>query len=278
VGGPHRAALLPCAIAPSRLQIFFLIERYEQSTQTTKASRIKARNENRQPIFWEFLCGYATMSSSFERRGWQTFTVDSAKRFWRANPDGSKMEVKPSLQTDILHLTEADIKDLAKTHGKPDSTHFAPPCSPRSRQHKTCVHYLNNMAVSEEAKRADACVIKCFFIIAILLQLNPALLYSVENPMYKKNTLLPCISPYITSGMYCKVHYCDYDCELSEKKTFFVHNNTRWKPAIPVRAQNPTKRRWDHMNTQQRTSYPPASYSRGTLQSTAKIPILKARM
>jgi len=49
--------------------------------ETAKASRITARNESRQPIFWEFFSGYATMSSSFERRGWQTFTVDSAKRF-----------------------------------------------------------------------------------------------------------------------------------------------------------------------------------------------------
>ena len=135
------------------------------ATQTSKASRIKARNESRQPIFWDFFSGYATMPSSFERRGWQTLTVDSAKHFWRKNPDGIKMEVKPSLQIDILHLTEADIKDLAKTHGFSGSAHFEPPCSPRSRQPKTGII----QAISQQhgnlrgGKQAGACVTEVLF-------------------------------------------------------------------------------------------------------------------
>ena len=102
------------------------------------------------------------------------------------------MEVKSPLQTDILHLTEADIKDLAKMHGNPGSARFAPPCSPRYRQPQTGIQaisqqhgnlrggetsrrlrdrsafsssrqYLNNMAISEEGKQAGACVTEVLF-------------------------------------------------------------------------------------------------------------------
>ena len=65
------------------------------------------------------------------------------------------MEVKSPLQTDILNLTEADIKDLAKMHLLVPQDIGSP--KPASKQ------YLNNMAISEEGKQAGACVTEVLF-------------------------------------------------------------------------------------------------------------------
>ena len=165
------------------------------------------------------------MSSSFERRGWQTFTVDSAKRFWRANPDGIKMEVKSPLQTDILHLTEADIKDLAKMHGNPGSARFAPPCSPRYRQPQTGIQAISqqhgNLRGGKTSRRLrDRSAFSSSRFWSSWIQLCCFLL------KIPKNTLLPCVSPYITNGMYCKVHYCDYVLGIVREKNNLLHDNS----------------------------------------------------
>jgi hypothetical protein len=64
--------------------------------------------------------------------------------------------VPPIEILDIEGLTTTLIRNLFKKHGTPDYLHFAPVCSPRSKQHKRDKHYeyVTGAPISESAFKA----------------------------------------------------------------------------------------------------------------------------
>ena len=203
---------------------------------------------------YEFFCGSAVLSSELKKRGprWNTVTIDITN----CTANG----VPPTEILDVEDMTQDDVRSLFAKHGVPDYLHFAPVCSPRSRQHRQDTHYevATFAPISESAKKADAQVAKAFLIIGVAQSLNQDVLWSMENPNYAKFKHLPRVRDEIEAGNYSRIHLSDYDTEATRKDSVWIHNIDTWNPRPPSNKPQSAGVHWDHFDKKKRAMYPEA--------------------
>jgi hypothetical protein len=123
--------------------------------------------------FCEFFSGTGRLTEAYRANKFNAKSVDN-------NPESSA--------TNILDIMDIDIEDgetLGETLGVngscPDSVHFSPPCTTMTvlaSDHRTS----NGDAISPKAFEHDKIYKQCISIIEYLVQLNPDLVVTIENP------------------------------------------------------------------------------------------------
>ena len=87
------------------------------------------------------------------------------------------------------------------------------------------------------------------------MQLNPNLIYFVENPLHGAFRKLPCVQPYLERSLYRTLQYGDYaPTTHSLKPTLILTNCTSWqpKPMVLTRSVRP----WNTLSKKKRTILP----------------------
>ena len=203
---------------------------------------------------YEFYCGSAVLSSALKERGarWNVVTIDIKD----CTADG----VPPTEILDIEELTTALIRNLFVKHGTPDYLHFAPECSPRSKQHKRDKHYeyVTGAPISESAVKADAQVAKAFCIIDVARELNADVLWTMESPNYWVFKNLPRVKDMVETNQYSIIHLSDYDDTFTKKPSVWINNLDLWAPKVPTRTAQKAGVHWDTTPKKRRAVYPKA--------------------
>ena len=206
------------------------------------------------PVMFEFFSGTGVMAKTFERFGWRAVTIDIM-----FNP--SLQSNPPTVQADVLALSEFDLKRMVEKFGEPSMLHFAPPCNPRSKQHRKGVHYRVDdggtfVPVSARARMADAAVAKCFEIIDFFRITNPSIKFTLENPNYASFKQLPKIRDMIVTKSFHVLHLNDYDPDFTQKPSCWVHNLACWKARPVTNRPNSGSNAFGRLNYTQRITYP----------------------
>lgn len=160
----------------------------------------------------DMFCGTKSMSSAFERAGWEVYSID-----W--NPS-----FNPTLCADIGTLTAQDIIELCG--GVPDVIHASPDCTTYSiaaiSKHRTKESSGNLAPKSEYAKQCDRINTH---VIELINELQPKYFF-IENPRggMRKMDFMQGIPRYT-------VTYCQYGDERQKPTDIWTnHPNPQFKP------------------------------------------------
>ncbi|MEM0173077.1 MAG: hypothetical protein QXI16_01060 [Sulfolobaceae archaeon] len=164
----------------------------------------------------ELFAGTRSIGKEFELKGHQVFSVEWDKKFEHID-----------LYTDIEFLTKETIISL---FGIPDVIWASPDCTTYSvagishhRINKGDLHYY---PISDYAKKSDRVNDNLWKLIKSFLEINPNLIYFVENPrgVYRKMYFVNEIPRYT-------VTYCQYgETRMKPTDLFTNHSDPKFKP------------------------------------------------
>ena len=193
------------------------------------------------PNILELCCGWKSVSGVFESEcQWESTTVDVLRKF------------KPTILADV---TQWDYRSHFASHAAPDVIWASPPCRTFTVQAWGRYRDSEGGAISTDSEDGDACVRACLECIQYCLQLNPTLIYFVENPLHGAFRKLPCVQPYLEHNLYRTLHYGDYAPEThSLKPTLILTNCDAWTPKPMVLTRS--VRHWNTLSKKRRTIIP----------------------
>jgi hypothetical protein len=158
----------------------------------------------------ELFSGTKSIGKECEKRGWEVWSVDNDARL---NPDEC---------TDILAW------DYTELHFIPDVLWLSPPCtswSQASHQHRG---WEDLSPLTQCAVVGEALIMKSLEMILYFTDLNPSLVWFLENPRSRLRHFEPMKAlPRKT------VYYCAFS-GISKKPTDIWTNSTTWQPGHPV--------------------------------------------
>jgi len=150
----------------------------------------------------EFFSGSGILADTFEKKGYKVITID---RFTKA-----------TINKDILDI---EVKEI----GFVDVAHFGVPCTKFSVAGRN-TNFINFMPTSKDSCLALAYVYKSLELIKGLQEINPNLIWFIENPMgYLR------MFPFMRRLTRKEVWYCQYG-DNKAKPTDFWTNATWWIP------------------------------------------------
>ena len=193
------------------------------------------------PHVLELCCGWKSFSNVLaEDHGWQVTSLDCRNKF------------RPSILCDVTHW---DYRNYYSQHLPPDVVWASPPC--RTMTVAAWGKHRDGAggAISKEGEKGDACVRACLEIIGFLKNLNPTLVFFVENPAHGAFRKLDCVRPFIDVGMCRTLQYGDYAPDThSLKPTIILTNCASWAPRPVTRRKSVVH--WNKLSKKRRTVLP----------------------
>ena len=191
----------------------------------------------------ELCCGWKSVSNCLvQDHGWTATSVDILPKF------------KPTICCDVATW---DYRAYYSQHLPLDVVWASPPCKSFTIAAWGKHRDGSGGAISKEGGEGDACVCACLEIIGFLKNLNPTLVFFVENPAHGAFRKLECVRPFIDAGMCRTLQYGDYAPDThSCKPTLILTNCQSWAP-LPM-ALRKSVVHWNRLSKKRRTVMPRA--------------------
>ena len=179
-------------------------------------------------------------------RGWRVTTVECASKH------------QPTIQADVVAWVRYRSRGYIKAHGVPDAVVAGPPCCTRSTEawgrHRE-VGTGTGKPTSAEAQYADEREVAAVWLfVQRCIQLNPSIVYVLENPDTVAWAQVPVLQPHRAAQEFRHVNYGDYGWPLL-KPTCLVTNMRWWRQLQKVAKTSEEK--WCKVPGQLKPRMPP---------------------